>query len=196
MEEKKYDLLKEAYNKGEIFISVDLAKARQVLTQIEYKPVVFFQILMYILLLICCISSFFSMGWFGLLYSVIYLTIWFSFLGTCSLPQSRKYGSNIVIIGIIFAIISIMFFNFDMTFLVIISFIELYLAYYLYRFSARELIDNFVFKDRYFNAWINDVFVIKINPDYKEDISIKDKEENENLEKFIELLEKENLKEN
>lgn len=194
MKEKEYELLKNAYKQGEIFISVDLTKSRQIMMQIRHKPVLVFYYIMLVLLLTSCVLSFFIFGWFGILYSITYLMVWTSFLGSCSLPQSSKYGNNIIIIGIFFTIISFLFSNFYITFLVILSFIELYLAYYFYRFSAKELLSKFILKDvKYFNEWINNVFFIKINSNnFKDNMYEKDKEENENLEKFIELLEKKN----
>ena len=165
MEEKYFEKIKEAYNNGEFIISVDLTKARQVLMQMSYKPVIYFYFSMLILLLLCCVLSFFAFGWFGILYSIAYITIWISSLGSFSLPQSNnKVGNNIIITGIIFVIISLLFSDFTLTFLIIISFIELYLAYYFYRFSAKRFIEDFILKDvKYFNMFINDVFFIKEN---------------------------------
>lgn len=160
--EKMYNEVKQNYNAGTFTFSVDLAKARQVLMQINYKPIMYFYYAMYIFVFICCIASFFVLGWFGILYSIIYWLIWFSSLGSCSLPNSSGYGKSIIFTGIIFLIIAALFFDINMVFLVIISFIGLYLPYYFYRFSAKCLIDNFILKDvNYFLMWINDVFYIK-----------------------------------
>lgn len=164
MEEKDFEKFKDSYSKGEFFISVDLSKARQVLMQMDYKPVTYFYFAMLALLLMCCIFSFFTFGWFGILYSVAYITIWVSSLGSFSLPQSNKVGNNIIITGIILVIISFLFSDFTLTVLVAISFIELYLAYYFYRFSARRFIEDFILKDiKYFDIFINDVFFVKQN---------------------------------
>lgn len=164
MEEKDFEKFKDSYNKGELLISVDLSKARQVLMQMGYKPVIYFYFVMLALLLLCCVFSFFTFKWFGILYSIAYITIWVSSLGSFSLPQSNKVGKNIIITGIIFLIISLLFSDITLTFLVIISFIELYLAYYFYRFSAKRFIEDFILKDvKYFNMFINDVFFVKQN---------------------------------
>lgn len=158
----EYNKFKEQLSEGKINIFIDFAKARQELFNIYYKPVMYFYFTMLLLLLICCISGFFALGWLGILYMIIYLTIWFSFFGTCSMPQSNNYGNNIMIIGTIITIISIWIFNFATTFLIAISFIELYLAFYFYRFCAKEIIDNFILKDiKYYELWINDVFFVK-----------------------------------
>lgn len=155
------DFLKKL-NEGKINILVDFAKARQELFNIHYKPVVYFYFTMLLLLLICCISSFFALGWFGILYIIIYLTIWFSFFGVCSMPQSNNYGNNIIILGTIAVILSTWIFNFITTFLIAISFIELYLTFYFYRYCANELINNFILKDiNYYDLWINTVFFVK-----------------------------------
>lgn len=162
--EKIYNDVKNNYNAGIFNISVDLAKARRVLMQINYKPVMYFYYALYLLVLICCITSFFVLGWFGILYSIAYWLIWFSSLGSCSLPYSSGYKKSIIFTGIIFLIITAMFSDVSMVFLVLISFIGLYLPCYFYRFSAKCLIDNFILKDiKYFLMWINDVFFIKQN---------------------------------
>ena len=46
MKEKEYELLKNAYKQGEIFISVDLTKSRQIMMQIRHKPVLVFYYIM------------------------------------------------------------------------------------------------------------------------------------------------------
>lgn len=161
MEEKEFEDLRNNYKNGTTIISVDMAKARQVLMQMGYKPLNNFYYLILLLLLVCCISSFITLGWFGILYTVVYLTIWFSALGSFALPQSSQYGNYIIAVGII-ATIATLIFDTSMTFLTVMSFIVLYLSFYLYRFAAKKLINDFILKDvRYFNAWINNIFFIR-----------------------------------
>ena len=114
MEEKEFEDLRNNYKNGTTNISVDMAKARQVLMQMGYKPLNNFYYIILLLLLVCCVSSFITLGWFGILYTVVYLTIWFSALGSFALPQSSQYGNYIIAIGVIATVATLILDTYDL----------------------------------------------------------------------------------
>ena len=163
MSQEDYKLFIKNYEEGKNVISMNLAKAREILLmQVNYIPAIFFHFIIYGLTLLCCIYSFFVLKWFGLLYSIVFVALWFSYMGICSLSKEESKGNTIVIVGIVITILFLLLFDFNISLLIVLSFLDLYLTYYLYQFSAKVLINNFILKDiNCFNLWYNDLFSIK-----------------------------------
>ena len=162
MEKMQYESFKKDYENKKITLSINLSKAREILLmEINYKPIIFFHIFIYILLLGCCIYSFFIFKWFGILYSIIFIALWFLYMGACSVSKKTSKGITTICIGIIFTLLTGIIFDFYIALLIGLTFLELYLTNCLYQFSAKILIDKFVLKDeKYFSRWYNEVFFI------------------------------------
>lgn len=165
MSQEDYKIFIKNYEEGNVVISIDLAKARQtLLIEIGYIPAIFFHIIIYGLVLLCCVYSFVVLKWFGLLYSIVFVALWFSYMGICSISKEASKGDTVAIVGIITTILFLLLFDFDISLLIGLSFLDLYLTYYLYQFSAKILINNFILKDiNYFKFWYNNLFFIKNN---------------------------------
>ena len=161
MNREEYKLIREKYLNGDVIFSINLDKARKVLFDMQYKPILFFYFAILILMLSCCIYSFFALKWFGILYSAIFPLIWFSFMGTCSLPKQQVQTDNIIWVWILSVLISYMLFSFNVTVLVFLSFLTLFLTYYIYQFAGKTIITNFILADiKWFNILLNDVFFV------------------------------------
>ena len=86
MNEKEYETFKKDYKEGKIKLSVDLAKARQILLMdIKFIPAILLHFLIYIIVFACCICSFFVFKWFGILYSILFIILLFSYMGIFSI---------------------------------------------------------------------------------------------------------------
>ena len=163
MDQEDYKLFVKNYEEGKVVISMNLAKARVILLmQVNYIPAIFFHFAIYGLVLLCCVYSFVVLKWFGLLYSIVFVALWFSYMGICSLSKEASKGDTVAMVGIIATILFLLLFDFDISLLIGLSFLDLYLTYYLYQFSAKILINNFTLKNvNYFNLWYNDLFFTK-----------------------------------
>ena len=162
MNEKEYETFKKDYKEGKIKLSVDLAKARQILLMdIKFIPAILLHFLIYIIVFACCIYSFFVFKWFGILYSILFIILLFSYMGICSVSKKKSLSIYVILTGIVITIICVFVFNFKIALLIGLSFLALFLTYYLYHFSAKILLHYFILEDLiYFNKWNNDVFFI------------------------------------
>ena len=163
MENMQYDSFKREYENKKIILSINLSKAREILLmEIKYKPIIYFHILIYMLLLGCSIYSFFIFKWFGILYSISFILLWFFYVGACSISKKPQKGIITICLGIIFTLLASIIWNFWIALLIGLSFLELYLTNLLYQFSAKILINKFILKnEKYFKRWHNDVFFIQ-----------------------------------
>lgn len=96
MNEEEYRMIKEKYNNGELIFSINLAKARKFLTELQYQPTLIIYCLIYLLLFGCCIYSFFVLKWFVILYSIIFPLIWFSYMGICSFSLEKAKINGVI----------------------------------------------------------------------------------------------------
>ena len=162
MNEKEYEILKKDYKEGKVKLSIDLAKARQILLmEVKYIPAIFLHFLIYAIVFACCIYSFFVLKWFGILYSIVFIILWFSYMGLCSTSKEKSKAIYVLLAGIAITIICLFLLGVEIALLIGLSFLGLYITYYLYQFSAKILLHYFILEDlNYFNRWNNDVFFI------------------------------------
>ena len=162
MNEKEYETFKKDYKEGKVKLSVNLAKARQILLmEIKFIPAILLHFFIYIIVFACCIYSFFVFKWFGILYSILFIILWFSYMGMCSVSKEKSKAIYVVWAGIVLIIACIFVFDFHIALLIGLSFLALFLTYYLYHFSTKILLNYFILEDlNYFNKWNNDVFSI------------------------------------
>ena len=108
MNEEEYRMIKEKYNNGELIFSINLAKARKFLTELQYQPTLIIYCLIYLLLFGCCIYSFFVLKWF-------------SYMGICSFSLEKAKINGVIeirnccnsnLVSIQFWFINISFFKF------------------------------------------------------------------------------------
>ena len=77
------------------------------------------------------------------------------------MSKEKSKAIYVLLAGIAITIICLFLLGFEIALLIGLSFLGLYITYYLYQFSAKILLHYFILEDlNYFNKWNNDVFFI------------------------------------
>lgn len=136
--DERFKEIVDGYNSKEIILGVDVAKGRQFLCDIRDKSTIIWQLLITFVFPICIIgTSIYSFGGWGILYSLIAILFYYSYMGICSMPSDTK--RTIYIINVIGLIISF-FFVFKISLTLVTTFLSLILLYLFYENIKYEII--------------------------------------------------------
>lgn len=126
------------YNIGTLILGVDLAKGRQFLYETNDKETILWQLLTTFICPICILgTSIYSFGGWGILYSLIVIFIYWSYMGICSMPNKTKRTWYIVsILGLIISF----FFSFKITLTLVTTFFSFILLYLFYENVKNKIV--------------------------------------------------------
>lgn len=151
--DEEYQKIIENYNNGKIILGVDLAKARQFLCDTGNKNSIIGQIIISFVFPICIIgTSIYSFGGWGILYSLIAILFYWSYMGICSMPLKTK--RTIYIICLIGLIISF-FFGFKITLTLATTFLSLIFSYLFYENIKSEIIKRSISNKNFMTQMLN-----------------------------------------
>lgn len=151
--DEEYRKIIEDYNNGKIILGVDLAKARQFLCDTGNKSSIIWQIIISFVLPICIIAtSIYSFGGWGILYSLIAIIFYWSYMGICSMPLKTK--RTIYIISLIGLAISF-FFSFKITLILATTFLSLIFSYLFYENIKSEIIKRSISNKNFMTQMLN-----------------------------------------
>lgn len=150
--DEEYRKIIEDYNNGKIILGVDLAKARQFLCDTGNKSSIIWQIIISFVLPICIIAtSIYSFGGWGILYSLIAIIFYWSYMGICSMPLKTK--RTIYIISLIGLVVSF-FFGFKIALTLVTTFFSFILTYLFYENVKYEIVKKIISEKQFFELML------------------------------------------
>ncbi len=158
--QEEYSKILKGYNSKTINLNVELAKGRQFLIANTDTWTLIFQTLISLILPIAIIgTAIYSFGIFGVFYSLIILILYWSYMGSCSIPNTIvKIIYYCIAIGAGYVAVS---FDFKIALALETTLFSMMMAYLFYKIiEARILIKSF--NNRLFMSLMIDLSIIFI----------------------------------
>lgn len=157
--DEEFKEIVDGYNTGTLILGVNLAKGRQFLCDTLDKGTIITSLLISLVLPICIFgTSIYSFGGWGILYSLIVILFYWSYMGICSMPLKIK--RTIYIISII-ALIASFFFGFEISVTLTTTFFS-FASTYLYYENIKNKIVKLATTNKEIMLYMLNLYIICI----------------------------------